>query len=234
MDPAVEQLLDAASAPYAGAGPFHSRFARSKLGRDPMYTALLGLGCLPDRGVLADLGCGRGLLLALLAAAREQYRKGIWPAGWPPPPLSLTGYEINARHAAVAQGALDGRAQVAVLDIREAILPPCSAITVLDVLLYLAPEAQRNLLQSAAGALEKGGVLLLREADAARGLAFRMTRWTEQALEALRGRPFSRLSYRSAAEWTALLESLGLSVRAEPMSEGTPFANVLFVCTKPG
>lgn len=235
MDPRHSTLLEAAARFYTCVDPFSRRFARGKLRHDPVFAALLRLGCLPDRGVLADLGCGRGLLLALIAAARDQFREGAWPAGWPPPPsgLALEGYEINERHAAVARQALDGRAQVALGDLREVILPRCSSAALLDVLFYLSPDEQLQVLQRATDALEPGGVLLLREADAARGLAFRVTRWSEQALETLRGRPFRPLHYRSAREWAALLESLGLSVRAVAMSDGTPFANVLFVCRKP-
>ena len=59
-----------------------------------------------------------------------------------------------------------------------------------------------------------------------------MTRWSERVLEILRGRLRDRLHYRSAVQWTGVLESLGFSVAAEPMSAGTPFANVLFVCKK--
>jgi SAM-dependent methyltransferase len=235
MDRAVERVLDSAAVCYAAAGRLPRGFARGKLRHDPMYAALLRLGCLPDRGVLADLGCGRGLLLALIAAACEQFGHGAWPAGWPPPPsqLALHGYDVNAAHVTLARRALDGRARITLQDLRETRLSPCTAVALLDVLLYLDPDAQEQILQRAAAALEPGGVLLLREADAARGLAFRMTRWSERALEALRGRPRGGLHYRSAREWAALLSSLGLAVRQESMSEGTPFANVLYICTKP-
>lgn len=236
MEPAIERVIRAASGRYAAAGRFPAGFAHGKLRHDPMYSALLRLGCLPDRGRLADLGCGRGLLLALIAAACEVSGRGAWPAGWPPPPsqLALQGCDIHAGHVAIARQALDGRASITLEDVRDATLPRCTAVTLLDVLFYLEPEAQTQVLQRAAAALEPGGVLLLREADAARGLAFRVTRWGERALEAVRGRPFRDLHYRTAGEWAALLESLGLSVHPEPMSEGTPFANVLFICTKPG
>jgi uncharacterized protein (DUF2062 family) len=38
------------------------------------------------QGILYDLGCGQGLMLSLLSAARDRYGAGDWPAGWPPPP----------------------------------------------------------------------------------------------------------------------------------------------------
>jgi hypothetical protein len=56
-----------------------------------------------------------------------------------------------------------------------------------------------------------------------------MTMWSVRLLETLGGRLRAPLCYRRCGEWIRLLEGLGMTVRAEPMSAGTPFANVLFV-----
>jgi predicted TPR repeat methyltransferase len=101
----------------------------------------------------------------------------------------------------------------------------------LDVLLYLGEAEQARVLDGAAAALEPGGLLLLREPDAGAGLAYRITKWSARFDAARRG-GFARLSCRSAARWTAELASRGLAVDAAPMSEGTPFANVLFAARK--
>ena len=45
----------------------------------------------------------------------------------------------------------------------------------------------------------------------------------------VRGHKVSPTWGRPLAEWMALLERLGFGVRSIPMSEGTPFANVLLV-----
>lgn len=234
MSPGHKALLEAAARPYRGAGAYAWHFARNKLRLDPVFLALLQHGVLPDRGTLLDLGCGRGLLLALLVAARDQFRGGQWPPGWPPPPLNLAlqGVEINENHAGLAQRVLAGEVQVMPQDVRVAAFPPCSAIVLLDVLMYLEAGDQLRVLERAAAALEPGGLLLLREADAGAGFAFRLTRWGERLLEVLRGRLRDRLHYRSAPDWTRRLEALGFSVNVEPMSSGTPFANVLFLCKK--
>lgn len=234
MSPQHKALLDAAAQPYRGAGAYAWRFARNKLRFDPVFFTLLQRGGLPDRGTLLDLGCGQGLLLALLVAARDRFRGGQWPPGWPPPPLNLAlqGIEIDADRAGLAQRALAGEAHVMPQDARDAAFPPCSAIVLLDVLMYLEPRDQLRVLEKAAAALEPGGVLLLREADAGAGFAFLMTRWGERLLEMFRGHVSDRLHYRAAAEWSGLLETLGFSVTRAPMSSGTPFANVLFFCKK--
>lgn len=234
MDPQHKALLDEAARPYLGAGATWWRFARNKLRFDPVFSALLMRGCLPDRGALLDLGCGQGLLLALLVAARDQFNRGQWPPDWPSPPLhlALQGIELDPGRAGVAQRALVNQAQLTRQDIRDAAFPPCSAVVLLDVLMYLEERDQLRVLEKAVAALGPGGLLLLREADAGAGFAFLVTRWGERMLEILRGRLRNRLHYRSAAQWTGVLKSLGFSVVAEPMSTGTPFANVLFICKK--
>jgi SAM-dependent methyltransferase len=234
MDPRASALLDAAAQPYAAAGRRTFHFVRGKLRHDPVYFFLLRQGLLPDRGRLLDVGCGRGLLLALLRAARENYRAGTWPPGWAAPPLNLdpTGIDLRADHVRIARAALGGDARVEALDLRDFDFPPSAAIVLLDVLFYLPEDAQRRALAKAAAALASGGLLLLREPDAGAGVAYGVSQLSERLLEALRGRPFARLSYRRAAEWAGLLESLGFTVAMEPMSAGTPFANVLFHCRK--
>lgn len=234
MHPQHKALLDAAAHPYLGADVFDRRFARNKLRFDPVFFALLRGGLLPDRGTLLDLGCGRGLLLALLIAARDQFHRGQWPPGWPPPPMNLTlqGIELNPDHASVAQRALINQAQVTPQDIRDAAFPPCSAIVLLDVLIYLEARDQVRVLERAAAALEPEGLLLVRDADAGAGFPFRVTRWSVRLQEILQGHLRNRLHYRSALQWAGLLESLGFSVGVESMSAGTPFANMLFVARK--
>lgn len=233
MDPQFRPLFEAASRPYAGAGAYAWHFARGKLRYDPVFIYLLRHGLLPDRGSLLDLGCGQGLLLSLLKAAKARYQAGLWPQGWPAPPLNLDlrGIELREEPVKAAHCALGG-SQVGRRDLRDLDFGACSAIVMLDVLHYLAAGDQQRVLEKAASSLEPHGVLLVREADAGAGFPFQVTKWCERIAEASRGRLRDSLHFRSLGEWVAALERIGLDVRVEPVSGGTPFANVLFVARK--
>jgi trans-aconitate methyltransferase len=218
MHPQLSQLLDAAARPYGEAGMLARHFARGKLRHDPVYLALLRRGLLPDQGSLVDLGCGQGLLLSLLNAAKTH--------------LALHGVDSHAGRVRLARRALGNRAQIDLRGVSDFDFRPCTVIVLVDVLLYLDEAEQARVLDKSVAALEPGGLLLLREADASAGLAYLMTRWSARFDAARRGSFAPRLRCRSAADWTAELTRRGFAVDAAPMSEGTPFANVLFVARK--
>lgn len=230
-EPAVHALIDETSRRYLEARVFDWEFVRGKLRHDPLYFHILRRGVLPSGGRLLDLGCGRGILLSLLQTARAQFDRGVYPEDWAPPPvLELHGIEGRPKDAAAARLALHDEANEAVIetaDLREAEFPPSRIVLLLDVLHYLPAAAQEELLARAARALEPGGLLLLRDANAAGGWRFTATRLQERLASLARRHFRQRFHYRSLAEWRGLLETLGLEVETEPMSEGTPYANVL-------
>lgn len=211
-------------------------YAWAKLKWDPVYFALLDRGSLPDQGLVLDLGCGRGLLFSLLAEAEELVRSGGWPAAWRRPPggLQLHGIEVRERPAAIARRALGERAVIQLGDIRTARLPAAQAVTLLDVLHYLARDEQEILLLRAAKALPIGGALLIREGDAAGGARFWLTWIAEHFMCWLRGSFSQRFAFRSAAEWRELLQRVGFDAQVSPMAQGTPFANVFVTARRTG
>jgi SAM-dependent methyltransferase len=233
MDPQLKPLFEAATRPFANAGRYAWHYARGKLRYDPVYFALLTRGVLPNAGRLIDLGCGQGILFALLAAAKAQFERGQWPRGWPPPPgLGMLGFELQEARVKTARLALQGKAAIDCRDIRQVELLPSAAIVILDVLYHLSGAEQERVLEAAARALQPGGILLLREADAGAGLSFRLSRWGNRLVSAYQGRLRQKLEYRGAAQWVRLLEALDFSVSAEPMSQGTPFGSVLFIARR--
>ena len=232
----IDSLVDEISRCYIDAGVFAWEFVRGKLRHDPVYFTLLARGGLPASGRLLDLGCGRGILLALLAGAREQSARGVYPEGWPIPPsgLLLHGIEGRPKIARAARLAMGDRATVEVGDLRQIPLPPAEAVFLLDVLHYLSAAEQEELLDRVAAAVPPGGCFFLREADAEAGAAFARTRTAERLCAMARGHFRQSFHFRSAAEWRRLLEERGFAVSSVPTSDGTPYANVLIEGRRPG
>ncbi|HKC50479.1 MAG TPA: methyltransferase domain-containing protein [Myxococcota bacterium] len=230
----ASELIDVVARRFAGAGTMARSYARAKLVLDPIYFSLLRHGLIPDGMRLLDLGCGQGILLALLVAAREAARAGEWPSDWAPPPAlsELRGIELDAAEVRRARIALRGAATVEERDLCEAKLPASDVIALVDVIHYLRPAEQERLLSRAAEALDSGGVLLMRVCDAADVLRAFVTRASDRFGSLTKRGSFVRIHSRSAAEWIGRLEQLGFSVDCLPMSAGTPFANVLLSARK--
>lgn len=229
-----ERLVEAAARPYLRAGQVPYYFARGKLRQDPIFFALLAKGVFPDRGLLTDLGCGQGSLIAMLLAARDAYAKHDWPGDWPAPPSALELYGFDLRPAAVrsANAAYGDRARISVGDVRTADIPPSDAVAILDVLHYIHPDEQVAVLKRVHRALPPGGRFVTRVGDAGAGFRFLLTRIGDQLITMLRGSLWPRFYGRSAREWQTLVERVGFEVRAEQMDQGTPFANVMLVGTR--
>ena len=224
-------LARAAAQRYEARDRYARHFAFGKLTRDPAFRHLLQHGLLPPGGSLLDLGCGQGVLAALLLAAQERHAQGEWPAAWAPPPnpRAIRGIDLMARDVERARRASGGTAQFLTGDIRSTDFGDADAVVILDVLHYVDFHAQDAVLARVRATLANGGLLLLRVADASPSWRFRMTVAVDRAAMALRGHRFERLWCRSLDEWKRRLAELGFDVRATPMSDGTPFANVLLV-----
>ncbi len=226
-----KRLLDHATAPYRASGRFAWHFARGKLGGDPVFAALLARGLIDDGNRVLDLGCGQGLLSNWLHAACALHTAGDWPRELPAPPriASYRGIELMPRDVARARDALPAHARIEQGDIRSAAFSEVDRVLILDVLHYIDLTAQNDVLARVRTALSPAGVLLLRVGDANGGLPFRISNWVDQAVVFVRGHGRVTLHCRALADWIDVLQTLGFAVDAVPMSQGTPFANVLLV-----
>jgi SAM-dependent methyltransferase len=230
-DSAYRCVAEAAARLYAPVGRFAMRYTLGKLRHDPVFATILAHGLIPDRARLVDLGCGQGLLLALLVAANEAIARAEWPAGWPAPPRpqSMAGFDAGKRAIALARIALGDQARIALADLRTVELPACDTIALIDVLHYVDAAAQESALAKCAKALSGGGVLLLRVNDAGAGWRATLTRFSDRLATVARDRKWPRLHDRTLTDWIRLVERAGFAVRTLPASAGTPFANSLLV-----
>ena len=219
-----DAAVTAACARYRSSGRVAYHFARGKLRGDPVYRAVLETGLVPNGGTLLDLGCGGGLLLTLLAEVRR--------LGGPSP--RLVGVETRPGAAAVARAALGTDAEIITADVRNRPLPAARAIVLFDVMSMMPAKDQDALLALLVDALEPGGLLLLREVDAAAGWRFRTVQLANRCKAFLLRTAGVHFHFRPREEWRRWLESAGLSVAWHPMGRGTPFANVLLVARKAG
>jgi SAM-dependent methyltransferase len=223
-------IVARASRAYAPAGRTPMHFARGKLRHDPVFAAIVARGLVNENARLVDLGCGQGVLAAFLCAAREEYAARAWPEGWAPAPrlASVVGFDLRRSAIRAGRIALGDAARLEVADVRAATLPECDRVAILDVLHYLPAPDQEAVLDRCRAVLSPGGLLLLRVGDASPGWRFAVTRLSDQLVTLMRG-SMPRLHFRTLSDWRALLARVGFEVESTPMSDGTPFANVLLV-----
>jgi 2-polyprenyl-3-methyl-5-hydroxy-6-metoxy-1,4-benzoquinol methylase len=232
----IQQLVDTATAPYAHAGKFAWHFARGKLSGDPVFQEILQRGLIAPNTHVVDIGCGQGLLSAWLLAAEKAATKDAWPADWQSPPYGVTvhGIELMQSDVARANKALakhHDRFTFETGDMCTAAFGKAQTVVILDVLHYVPFSAQEDVLLRVKEALSPKGLLILRIGDASAGLGFKISNWVDNMVFMCRGHKQSRLYCRSLSDWLALLNQLGFQVESKPMSQGTPFSNVLLIAS---
>jgi SAM-dependent methyltransferase len=225
-------LRDAVVTRYRSADRFAWKFAWGKLGFDPVFRHMLRQGLIAPRARVLDIGCGQGLVASLLMEADILAARGQWPSGWAEAPRGarVTGIELMPRDVERARVALRGEtADFICGDMRSTPFPDADAVVILDVLHYVTVPEQDDVLDRVRRALPIGGRLLMRVGDAAARPRFRISQWADAIITYARGHRVVPQHGRTVAAWVARLEALGFEVRSEPMSRGTPFANVLLV-----
>src|SRR5579862_8008235 len=233
-DQAFLALVRETSDRYLTASVTAWEFARGKLRGDPIYRATVCDGLLPSGGTLVDVGCGQGLTLAVLADAARRFRAGAWPRAWREPPRfdRAIGIELRRRAAGIARQALASDAEIIEGDVRTVLQMPCRAALFFDVLHMMSTSEQDAVIAAAASALEPGGVMLVREADAAAGWRHTTVRVGNRVKALMFGAWHQQFAFRSADEWIACFARHGLAAEVRPMGTSA-FSNVLLRVSKP-
>jgi 1-acyl-sn-glycerol-3-phosphate acyltransferase len=140
-----EQLLRS----YLYKGPVLEWYCRIKTALEGNYEGFHRL--LPRKGRIYDLGCGYGFASYMLHwAAEGREIRGV-------------DYDESKTEVAQALHLRDNSVSFEAADLRAYPLEPADGILLLDVLHYLMPDEQTQLLQKCTDALNPGGVLIVRE-----------------------------------------------------------------------
>jgi SAM-dependent methyltransferase len=184
---------------------------------------------LPKVGRILDLGSGHGLLALALSLGSE--RREI---------IGIDHDQARVRLAerAAARSGIPSKPRFEAGDLEKALATfaseSLSGIAMIDILHYLAPEAQQVLLREAARVLEPGGILALREVDPQGGPAAIWNRLYENVATRIGFTQSARthLTFRSVPGWTSILKTAGFEVHSEPCGSAL-FSDVLFVARRP-
>lgn len=227
-DAADDELIAEAAASYLDVGIAAWELANGKLRFDSVYRDAYRRIGWPTEGRVVDLGCGRGLMLALLAA------HGRRQAPDAPSRVALHGVEYRPRMVRLARRALGGAAVIEEADLSRCALPPCRVAMVFDVLHCLPEGVQEAVLGRLSDSVEPGGTLVIREADAAGGWRFAAGEACNRTVAILQGRWGRRFHFRSAQEWIATLERFGFGLDGSPHHHSGLYANVMLVARRNG
>ena len=210
--------LDQAAGRYRKISRFAEGMARGKMKGDPVYRRILPL--LEGAHTLLDLGCGEGYLLSL--------------ARFHAPNVRLHGIDHDGARLDLARQVLDGELHVTLeeQDLQSAELPGADVIGCLDVLHYLVPERQDQVIQRMCAALNEKGVLVIRDGCSDGGWRTTVTQASERLARMVGRHKGDGIHFRPRQALGDVLEKCGMQVLLEPCSEGTPFANLLWTARK--
>ncbi|GAA0541276.1 trifunctional MMPL family transporter/lysophospholipid acyltransferase/class I SAM-dependent methyltransferase [Chitinophaga japonensis] len=203
---------------YIYKGPVLEWYMRIKTRLEKNYALFHCL--LPEKGRIMDIGCGYGFMsymLHFLAVERI-----------------ITGVDYDEDKIAAAQHCYlkNDKLDFVHADIVNYTFGKQDAFIISDVLHYLQPEEQAQLLQRCLDQLEPGGVIVVRDGDAGLDKRHQGTRLTEFFSTRVLGfnKTKQQLSFFSAARLRQLVTDMGASLEEIDQTKYT--SNVVYVISK--
>jgi hypothetical protein len=141
---------------------------------------------------------------------------------------SMVGIELRSHRARLARAALGGDAEILETDARTVSPGTCRVVLLFDVLHMMPRDDQDALVASAVRALEPGGLIVVREADASAGWRFEAVRVGNRLTALASGAWRQTFAFRTLDEWQACFSRHGLEAERAAAGAGTPFANHVF------
>lgn len=204
---------------YIYKGPILEWYTRIKVGLEHNYQLFHHL--IPYKARITDIGCGYGMMsnmLHLLSSDRE-----------------ILGLDYDQEKIQVAQqGYLQSsKVRFEVADVSSYELPKSDVFILSDVLHYLTPEEQQNLLEHCLCQLSETGMLLVRDGDSDLQDRHKNTLWTEQCSTQIFS--FNKVNRTQlcflSGEWLSnFAQQHGLTLEKKEVSSKT--SNVLFILKK--
>lgn len=201
---------------------WHYYYARAKLRSDPLYPGIADALHGSDAPLL-DLGCGIGLLAHALRA------HGI--------DLPYRGIDNDAAKIACARTAA-AHAQLAdvqfdCVNLADGTPPHRGSVAILDVLQFVQPHVQDEILADAVAMLTPGARLVIRTGLHDDSRRARMTRRIDQLSRTLGWMNAGPQRYPEADTLRARFDAAGLHAEFTPLYGNTPFNNWRVVATRP-
>ncbi|TXH70922.1 MAG: methyltransferase domain-containing protein [Lysobacteraceae bacterium] len=210
---------------FAPPRPFGNRwdyhYARIKLSTDPLYPGVLA-ALRGARAPLLDLGCGLGLLAHALRGDDQR--------------MAYLGVDNDAGKIVRARRAADNAALTDLafetVDLAAGLPAHRGSVAILDVLQFVAPQAQDDILDGAIAMLEPGARLVIRTCFDDGGKRARITRHMDALSRWLGWMNAGPKRYPDPDALRARFEAAELRCAFAPLYGSTPFNNWLVVAER--
>ena len=179
---------------------------------------------LPERGLVLDLGCGYGIISHLVSAGCLD--------------RDVIGVDISSRRIEAAKRSIDhgGNIEFRAVDIREAYIPRCDAVMMIDILYMLTYQDQERILMRCYEKLRSDGVLIIKDNSKSPYWKY-VYAYVEDVIKT-RIRIYGRdvrenLSrYWDSQEFLELLSKIGFHATMIPLRSHLPYPGVFYICRK--